>query len=869
MLELSKITKTYKTGDTEVTVLKGISLTLRPCEFVCVLGPSGCGKTTMLNIIGGLDKYTSGDLIINGRSTKSYRDRDWDTYRNHTIGFVFQSYNLIPHQSVLKNVELALSIGGISKAERRQRAKDALIKVGLEDHMNKKPSQLSGGQCQRVSIARALVTNPDIILADEPTGALDTETSLQIMEILNEISKDRLVLMVTHNPDLAGKYATRTVRMRDGMILSDSNPVGEEERIHLETAAREKEESVTPQEKKRAERKSSMSLWTSTGLSVSNLLTKKKRTFLTALACSIGIIGISVVLSVSSGMQGYVETLQQDSAASNYITISTTASPLTMMSSGIASGPAALMTDGGSTGSSSLTEYPDSTDGLYLYTEQSGEGGASSGQAIPDEYIEYLEKNINGDTEDTSLVLGISYTRSVGINLISDTGAGYVTVDTGTCSFTELLDNEDYMATQFTVLSGSGMPKAYNEVALVADSYNRISTNVLDALGIEYSTDGTAASGTDYASADSADSTDSADSSSGGTYASIPYDDIVGKEFRLAYNDDFYVKETYGNSFLYRTADTDEEMEAAYSGGVSVKIVSVIRLNEDASSTWASSGIAYTQALTDKVIEMNSGSDIVKDQIANPDYDVLTGNDFETENAGGIGGAAGSIISQLLGSSSTSYETNLAVLGGTTVPSSITIYPKDYDSKDVIIEILDRWNTTEIYKVYGNETDENGNYIAENYMVSYTDVSALAVTMLNSIINIITYVLVAFSAISLIVSSIMIAIITYASVIERTKEIGTIRSLGGRKRDVSAVFIIEACIIGLVSAAIALVLTLAINAIINVALGAMVGVSTIASLSGVTAIEMIALAVGLNLIASIIPSRIAAHKDPVVALRTE
>ncbi|MCD8308221.1 MAG: ABC transporter ATP-binding protein/permease, partial [Clostridia bacterium] len=826
MLELKKITKNYKVADTETTVLKGISLTLRNSEFVSVLGPSGCGKTTMLNIIGGLDKATSGELLINGKSTQKYNDHDWDTYRNHTIGFVFQSYNLIPHQTVLKNVELALSIGGISKSERRRRAKEALIKVGLEDHMNKKPNQLSGGQCQRVSIARALVTNPDIILADEPTGALDTETSVQVMDILKEISKDRLVLMVTHNPDLAEKYSTRIVRMLDGAIIQDSNPVKEDEYQELLCECEEKQAALSPVERRKAEKKASMKLHTSIGLSCSNLLTKKGRTFITSLACSIGIMGIAIILSVSAGMQSYVNVLQQDSSSSNYIMISSTS--------------ASQISFGGNNNNSvNLEEYPDSTDGIYLYTEEADEDDSST-QILNDAYINYLEENINGDTEETSLVLGISYTRSVGLNLISDNGGTYQVVDTS--NFSELLNNSEYMQSQYTVLDGS-FPTEYNEVALVVDSYNRISTDILDELGIYY------------------------ESSAG----SIDYGELVGKTFRLVANDDYYIKTSYGDGYIYYTPDDssydtttkNNNLSQAYNSGETITITAVIRQNEDASSDWVSSGIAYTQALTDYVLAINADSEIVEYQKTNPEYNVLTGKNFENE-AGGAGGLA-----SLFGSTSSSYESNMVLLGGDSTPTSIIIYPKDFDSKDKIIEVLDYWNDSEIYKIYGNEKDSDGNYIADSYKVTYTDVSALIVSMLSSLIDIITYALIAFSAVSLVVSSIMIAIITYASVIERTKEIGTIRSLGGRKRDVSAVFIAEACIIGLVSAAIALLVTLGVNALINLILGALVGVSDIATLKISTALEMVALAVGLNLIASIIPARIAAKKDPVVALRTE
>ncbi len=818
MLKLEKITKTYRVADQDTTVLKGISLTLRRSEFVSILGPSGCGKTTMLNIIGGLDKYTSGDLIINGKSTKKYKDHDWDTYRNHTIGFVFQSYNLIPHQSVLKNVELALSIGGIPRAERRRRAKEALIKVGLEDHLNKRPNQLSGGQCQRVSIARALVTNPDIILADEPTGALDTETSVQVMELLKEIAKDRLVLMVTHNPDLAETYSTRIVKMLDGNIIQDSNPVSEEEYEQLLAEEKGRQANISEIERKRAEKKASMSIKTSVALSGSNLMTKKKRTFLTAFASAIGIIGIAVILSVSSGMSAYVNVLQQDSSSSNFITISQTSMGGMMMG-----GPGGEQIE--------LVKYPESTDGIYLYTEQTA-ADTQDKQILSQDYIDYLHSNLVSEDETKNLVLGISYTRSVGINLISYNGTAYQAVKTD--NWTELLNNADYMNKEFTVLSGEKMPTAYNEVALVVDSYNRISTQILDQLGIPY------AEGAEM----------------------ISYSELVGKEFSLSANDDYYVKQAYGEKDIYRVVNTEEEMKTAFDGGLKVKIVSVIRQNEDASNTWASSGIAYTEALTEKILELNANSEIVQYQIANPEYDVLTGNKFEEDAAGGMMGG-------MMGGMSATYEDNIVKLGGDSLPTSITIYPKDFDSKEQIISILDAWNDSEIYKLYGNEKDAEGNYLAEEYKVEYTDFSELLVSMLGSLIDIITYALIAFSSVSLVVSSIMIAIITYASVIERTKEIGTIRSLGGRKKDVSVVFIAEACIIGLVSAVIALLATTGINSLINLVLGALVGVDSIATLEIGTAISMIALSVGLNLLASLVPSRMAAKKDPVVALRTE
>ncbi len=841
MLELKNITKNYKVADSEITVLKGISMTLRNAEFVSLLGPSGCGKTTMLNIIGGLDKYTTGDLIINGKSTKEYKTRDWDTYRNHTIGFVFQTYNLIPHQTVLKNVELALSIGGISRAERRQKAIDALTKVGLHDQINKKPNQLSGGQCQRVAIARALVTDPDIILADEPTGALDSETSVQIMDILKEISKDRLVLMVTHNAELAEAYSTRIIRMVDGTILSDTNPVSEEEKEEqLEEVKREHVE-LDEKEKKRLEKKSSMSLGTSIRLSFSNLWSKKKKTILVGFACSIGIIGISCVLSVSYGVNDYIADLEESSSALNYIYISESTATTTMLGGGEGDG------EGGESGTVTLEEYPEDTSGVYLYSEEEQTlldliSAMTNKQNLSDEYIDYLEENINGDTEETSLVLGIDYSRDIGMNLIADTGSGYQTVDTD--DFQEMFNNTDYLESQYTILAGESIPDEYNEIALVVDTYNRISSEVIDALGIQYDEGAT----------------------------SISYDDLIGQTIRYIPNDAYYTKTDYGESFIYLAADssryTDEvkqtNLQTAYENGIELTITAVLREDQDASTSWLDSGVAYTQALTEKIIETNIESDVVLDQIANPTYDVLSGSDFQEMTA------IEELMYSYMGVTISTYSSNMVLLGGDSAPTSIMIYPKDFDSKDEIKEILDYWNNTEIYRVYGNEQDEDGNYIADSYKVIYTDVAETIISMVSNFIDIVTTALIAFSAVSLVVSSIMIAIITYESVVERTKEIGTIRSLGGRKRDVAAVFIAEAVIIGLVAFVFALGITAIVDAIINTIVDNMAGMALgIASLNWQVVTVMICLAVGLNLIASLIPAYMASKKDPVVALRTE
>ena len=739
MLEIIDITKDYIMKDQKVTALKGVNMCFRRSEFVSILGPSGCGKTTLLNIIGGLDRYTSGDLVINGVSTKNYKDRDWDTYRNHSIGFVFQSYNLIPYQTALKNVELALSIGGVPRKERRTRAIEALKKVGLEEQINKKPNQMSGGQCQRVSIARALVTNPDIILADEPTGALDSKTSVQVMDLLKEIAKEKLVIMVTHNAELAQTYSTRIIKMKDGEVLEDTKPVTQKEKQKELQLIEKEKEKLTEKEIKMKRKKSSMSLWSSFVLSGSNLLTKKRRTFITALACSIGIIGIAVILSVSTGMHAYVKKIERDSMNVNNIVISAMS----------------FNTETNVFEKVEMPEYPEDAE-IYPYDYQS----MSTLQNISKEYVSYLEANINGDTEETSLVSGIQYSRNIDFYR-QDNVTKYT-------DWSEIINNPEFLQENYTALkteNGKIIPTEVGEVCLIVDKYNRVKTTILEDLGISFDAE----------------------------LSALDYDNFIGKTINIVYK---FENKQY-NIILTKEYE--------------VKIISILRQNEG-STSWLSSGIGYSKALADDV----------------------------TTFSGQIAG----------------YKT-------------ISIYPKDFSTKEKIKQVLDRWNESEIYKVFGNEKDAEGNFIADKYKINYTDVSELLVGMLGDLIDISTYTLIAFSGVSLVVSSIMIAIITYASVIERIKEIGTIRSLGGRKKDIANIFRTEACIIGGVSAIIALIATLIINMIINIILGNLVGVTTIATLSWVTALGMAVLSVGLNLLASLIPANIAAKKDPVVALRSE
>lgn len=780
MLQLKDITKTYGEKENAVVALKGISLSFRQSEFVSVLGQSGCGKTTLLNIIGGLDRYSGGDLVINGKSTKNYSDREWDTYRNHSIGFVFQSYNLIPHQTVLENVELTMTLGGVSRSERRKRAKDALIAVGLEEKMNKHPNELSGGQMQRVSIARALVGDPDIILADEPTGALDSETSVTVMDLLKEISKTRLVIMVTHNPDLAGKYSDRIIRMLDGVVEDDSRPLSpEEEEAEIALLS---QPTPDKEELKYKKKHSSMSLLTAMRLSAKNMLSKKKRMIITSFAASIGLIGMAIILSISNGMQNYIDKTMLDSAQYNYISVSARHIDI----NGFLSQEKI-----------DLEEFPENTTGVYPYKRS--ERGVKN-QVLTDEYVSYVQEKTEG------LVIDIAYTYGVSLHILTQKNGEYTLVPDS--NWSECLSNEGYMSDRYDVLAKaegvqkSGIPLQKDQVALVVDSYNRLSTNVLDSLGIPYDEN----------------------------LSEIKYSDLLGKEYRVVFNDAWY-RQNDETGWFDEAATANYADAYASDNGLTVRIVSILRVNKDANVSWLSSGIAYSPTLTQEVLTRNKDSAVGKAQAANEEINVTTGRQF-------------------LGSS---QENVLRSLGCIATPSSLSIYPTNSDNRELIKKYLDEWNE--------NQTDEN--------RIEYNDMSELVMSLLNSIVKIITYVLMAFSITSLVISSIMIAIIIYASVIERTKEIGVLRSIGARKRDISHVFESEAVLLGLISGIVAIIFTLIINAIINAILNKLVGVSTIAVLAVGTAFGIIGLSVFLLLLASLIPARIAAKKEPAVALRTE
>ncbi len=796
MLVLKDVKKTYaEKTDSAVVALKGISLSFRDAEFVSILGQSGCGKTTLLNIIGGLDRYSSGDLIINGTSTKEYKDRDWDTYRNHSIGFVFQSYNLIPHLTILENVELSMTLGGVPRAERRAAARQALIDVGLEEKIGKKPNELSGGQMQRVSIARALANKPDIILADEPTGALDTETSKSVMALLKEISKTKLVIMVTHNPDLAEAYSDRIIKMLDGLITYDSSP------FEYDGKGKEQEEKVVEKGLTYKKKNSSMSFLTALRLSGKNLLSKMRRTIITSFAASIGIIGIAIILSVSSGMSSYIDQTMLDSASFNNVIISSTTTNY-----------------GGSREETTLPEYPENTTGIYPYVPPQA---TTVDQKLDDNFINYLESICNPEGE-TSKVVDVTYSYNVDMHILTLNNGEYVSVSTS--KWGESLHNAAYLNEYYTVLAkdngvASPIPDEARNVSLIVDRYNRLSTSTLDSLGIVYDKD---------------------------NLTEIKYTDLIGKEFRIVFNDGWYTED--GNGYFKEA--TINEYESAYQNenGITVKITSILREEKDAPKSWLNDGIAYSPKLTELILANNRTSKVALAQAENETVNVLTGQAFESNTSGGGLGA-------LLGGSSTpTYKSNLEKLGYTATPTNIVIYPVDVDAREAIIAKLDEWNTL------------NAGTDAE---IEYIDMSTMMTSILGTIVDIITYVLMAFSITSLVISSIMIAIIIYASVIERTKEIGVLRSMGARKKDISRVFQAEAVILGLLSGTVAILITLIVNVIINAVLNGLVGVSTIAKLPVGTAFGLIVLSAILLLIASLIPASIAARKEPAVALRSE
>ena len=764
MLKLKNIKKDYKTGDFVQHALKGVDLTFRENEFVAVLGPSGSGKTTLLNIIGGLDRYDSGDLIIDGKSTKKFKDKDWDAYRNHAIGFVFQSYNLIGHISVLENVEMGMTLSGVSSAERRKKALSLLEKVGLKEHAHKRPNQLSGGQMQRVAIARALANDPKIILADEPTGALDSKTSTQIMDLIKEISKDKLVIMVTHNAELAESYATRIVKMKDGELLSDSKPYdSDESKGNLNI------------------KKTAMSFWTALKLSFGNIRTKKGRTILTAFASSIGIIGIALILSLSNGFNIEVENFEQDSLSQ---------SPIIITNQTVQMDEDTLNE---LRGDNSTVEYPSDK---KVYAQNNIADTIIHSNKITSDYIDYLDKMNKDD------ISGISYVKGTSINLVSKNGDDYSLVKpssssmmSSTSSFEQLPSSngdDGIIENNYDVLAGEVNE---DEVGLVlfVNSRNQISSDILKQLGFD-----------EHAS----------------------FDDIINKELKVILNDDYYIK--VGNNFMVQ-ADLEKLYDSEDS--ITVKITAILRGKEDKELIATNTGLYYTEALGKKVISSNDNSEIVKVQ-READYNVLTRQSFDD---------------------TMTKDMILGYLGTDVVPTAIYIYPKDFETKDEVTSYLDKYNEGK----------------AEEDVIQYTDMAEMISTLSGNIMDAITIVLIAFSSISLVVSSIMIGIITYISVLERTKEIGILRAIGARKKDITRVFNAETFIIGIFSGvlgiAIAYLLTIPTNMIIE----NLSGLANVAKLNPVHALILIIISVTLTIIGGAIPANIASRKDPVEALRTE
>lgn len=895
MLELNDIKKDYVSGSTIVSALKGINLRFRDCEFVSILGQSGCGKTTMLNIIGGLDKYTSGDLKINGVSTKNYKDRDWDFYRNNSIGFVFQSYNLIPHQTVLSNVELALTLSGVSKAERKKRAIEALEKVGLGEQIHKKPNQMSGGQMQRVAIARALVNNPDILLADEPTGALDTETSIQIMELLKEISKDRLIIMVTHNPELAKDYSTRIVRLLDGVITDDSDPYSLED---MEADIRAKEAAKVKTSEKKTKKsgkkqKTSMSFFTALSLSFNNLMTKKTRTILTAFAGSIGIIGIAMILSISNGIQLYIDRVQRDTLSSYPITLQAEAIDISSMVSSM-------------TGNSDSEEHEDKS---KIYSNDiMGDMINTMVKEVKSNNLSEFKKYIeNGSSDIKSYVSDIQYSYDVPLNIyMKDTSNGVEQLNPGTMFdsiygegatsasssmssgmgmgmfsnssvWNQLLGNQQVLDEQYDVLAGH-WPENFNEVVLVADKNNEVDDYTLYSLGLKDPEEVR----TLFKKMMVGESYETKKD------ISYTFDEILDTEFKLVMPTDMYKYNDVTGTWDDYSKD-DKYMTNVVNNGTDIKVCGIIRPNDDAVSTSLSSGIGYTAKLTEYIIEEVKNSEIAKAQLADTSVDVFTGVPFDNDRNTEItmddvnaymatlspeesaqmqamtSGMSDDQILQLFSASlkarttDATLDSNKSKLGITDLdtPSQIDIYATDFDSKEKVQNII---------KDYNKLQRDDGK---EENVINYTDYVGIMMSSVSTIINAISYVLIAFVAISLIVSSIMIGIITYISVLERTKEIGVLRSIGASKKDVSRIFNAETLIEGFVSGALGIVVTLLLCIPANALIKHLTDISNVAQLPVAGGVILIIISMFLTFIAGLIPAKLAAKKDPVVALRSE
>ena len=871
MLQLKNITKDYLSGDMKVQALKGINLEFRKSEFVSILGQSGCGKTTLLNIIGGLDRYTSGDLIINGKSTKKFKDKDWDAYRNYSVGFVFQNYNLIPHQTVLSNVELALTLSGVSKKERKQKAIAALEKVGLKDQIHKKPNQMSGGQMQRVAIARALVNDPDIILADEPTGALDTETSVQIMNILKEISENKLIIMVTHNPELAEKYSSRIVKVLDGKIIEDSNPYTEED---------SKNETM-----KAKSGKTSMNYLTALSLSLNNLMTKKGRTFLTAFAGSIGIIGIALILSLSNGVQKYINKVQEDTLSSYPITIQEEsvdmASLMTSMmeeqNSNTDHGNDGkiysrnIMTNMLSTLSTKIKT--NNLEAFKKYIENENTVIKDNANAIQYSYNLdlnlYKEDIANGivQVNPSTVMKSIGFSQTTENEEESDSSMFSMSFGTSSDVWRELLDNKDLINSQYDVIAGK-MPEKYNEVVLIVDKNYEISDYTLYSLGLKDQSDLKAT----MIALQKGEKIDKQETTE------YTYDELLKLSYKVLLNTDYYQK---ANGIWVDKSNDENYMKEKLQNAETVKVVGIIKPKEESNLQSTAGQIGYTKELTEYVINKVNESEIVKEQKANPEVNVFTGMVFKDETElGNINSSfdynslsaeqkaymanlsqeeLANIMSTYTKNNSATYKKVMKRLGSVDLdkPSAINIYPKDFAAKDTIAKEIENYN---------NKQREAGK---EENVIEYSDLMGMLMSSVTVIVNMISYVLIAFVSISLVVSSIMIGIITYISVLERTKEIGILRAIGASKKDISRVFNAETLIVGFAAGLIGIGITILLNIPINAIIKAVANVSGIASLPVVGAIILVLISIILTVIAGLIPSKVASKKDPVEALRTE
>ncbi len=927
MLKLDNITKIYQTKEMKVEALKGISLAFRKNEFVSILGPSGCGKTTTLNIIGGLDHYTNGDLLIDGRSTKKFKDHDWDVYRNHKIGFVFQSYNLIPHENILENVELALTISGVSKEERVKLAKEALDKVGLKDMYSKKPSELSGGQCQRVAIARALVNKPDILLADEPTGALDSKTSVQIMDLIKEISKDKLVIMVTHNPTLAEKYSTRIINLLDGKVVGDTNPYS------LEEEEKERGEAVNEEEKEKAK----MSWWTAFKLSAKNLLSKAKRTSLIVVASSIGIVGVSAVLAVSQGVSGYITNMQDDMLSGYPIEVSENALDLSSLLSS---------TTSGQQGEIVRHSWKDGKIDVQFITESLIKASSTMNNAtlkndINEDYVQfvkdmptdyyaalgmeygfdlknnlYVHSDIRLDGYDDDELANQRYSIT-GITAVCATileninGGEYASyssmVDSYTNAVNEALPNEDYVLSQYDVVKGK-YATGENELMIVLNHQNQLTEFVLTLLGY-YGQDEFANAIYHFSKQE-----DKMDKELWEKQQSFTIDDLLNQEYYYYPNDSIYQKNSSYNdpnmannplalqAYNYSFVDKGD-----LANGTKMKVVGILAPKEDMQYGSMSSGLYFTQAFADKYVKDNLNSSVasfVKDYVSKNEnasgfpsavvnyngaeffsgigfmYDVnfpdgLHSQDVETYQGTGLIGSSSSLASLLGGmmGGTSSGETKLsksAILsvreaGGNDIPGVIKIYPNNFKDKYKVTDYLDQWVED------GNITLSTGKTLAkaDRAEIKYTDDISLIIAMINGVVNIVTIALICFTSLSLVVSTVMIGIITYVSVMERIKEIGVIRSLGGRKKDVSHLFNAETLIIGAFSGIFGLVVTYIVEIILNLTIGVKYSLGMIANLNWYSALVILLISILLTMAAGIIPAKAAARQDPVDALRSE